>query len=223
MQNMLIYYSNKIERGDFINKGKFIVFEGIDGSGKSTQAKLLTDKLEQKGINVYKTFEPTTSSIGSLIRLYLAGELKCDKSVLASLFASDRLDHFLSKNGIMNKVENGISVICDRNYLSNIAYQYDEDEDFALKMNYKVREMLKPDIHIFIDVEPKLALERILNVRKNIDIFENEQSLIQIKANYLKCFEKLKDEENIIIIDGNKPQEQVLQDIYDKISYLFFA
>ena len=85
-----------------MQKNLFIAFEGIDGSGKSTQVKLLADKLEALGHQVYSTFEPTKSDIGKMIRTIFSGKMEADHKVIAALFAADRLDHLLNKtDGIL--------------------------------------------------------------------------------------------------------------------------
>lgn len=100
-----------------MKKNLFIAFEGIDGSGKSTQVKLLTDHLIKAGHKVYATFEPTDSPIGSLIRSIFNHKLEADHRVIAGLFVADRLDHLLNKsNGILKKLEEGYTVITDRYY-----------------------------------------------------------------------------------------------------------
>ncbi|MCP4673516.1 MAG: dTMP kinase, partial [Desulfobacula sp.] len=84
-----------------IAKGKFIVFEGIDGSGKSTQIQNISKRLKTQGLKAYTTFEPTDGPVGSLIRQMLSGEIKIDQRTIASLFAADRTDHLTNKkNGI---------------------------------------------------------------------------------------------------------------------------
>ena len=104
-------------------KGKFIVFEGCDGSGKSTQLKLLASYLESKGEEVYLTREPTDSPFGSLIHSCLTGRIVTDEHTIAALFAADRLDHIHNAlNGILRKLEEGVTVLCDRFYLSSFAY-----------------------------------------------------------------------------------------------------
>jgi dTMP kinase len=95
-------------------KNLFIALEGIDGSGKSTQTKLLTEKLTAQGHKVYSTFEPTNNQIGKLIRDILRGKAKADHRVIAGLFVADRLDHLLNEEyGIVKKLEEGYTVIMD--------------------------------------------------------------------------------------------------------------
>src|SRR5437870_3245745 len=107
-----------------MKKNIFIALEGIDGSGKSTQAKLLSDKMQKEGLKVYLTCEPTGSPIGSLIRNILKGKMEADHRVIAGLFVADRLEHLLHKtNGILKKLANDFTVITDRYYFSSYAYQ----------------------------------------------------------------------------------------------------
>lgn len=198
-----------------MNLGKLIVIEGIDGSGKSTQATLVYEKLSEK-YNTYKTAQPTKSHIGSLLRRYLSGELKADNLVLTTLFASDRLDHVLSKGGLLERYNNGEIIVCDRNYFSSYAYQATND-DFVFEVNEKAREILKPDIHIYIDVEIDVALNRINETRESTEIFETKENLTAIKNEYEKAFLKLRDEENIVFVNGNQSQNKVFSDIMQKV------
>ncbi len=88
-----------------IKKGIFIAFEGIDGSGKSTQIQLLKQRLESLGYPIYCTFEPTDNPIGTLIRTIIKGEEKADNKTIAALFAADRLHHILNeKDGLLKKI-----------------------------------------------------------------------------------------------------------------------
>jgi len=83
----------------------FIAFEGIDGCGKSTQVKLLTESLKNAGHRVYSTYEPTDSPIGSVIRNIFKHRIEADHRTIAGLFVADRLDHLLNKtNGILKKI-----------------------------------------------------------------------------------------------------------------------
>src|SRR5258705_6074651 len=95
----------------------FIAFEGIDGSGKSTQAKLLSEKLLKTGYKIYSTFEPTDGPIGSMIRKIFKREIEADHKTIAALYLADRLEHLLNKtNGILKQMEEGYNIVCDRYY-----------------------------------------------------------------------------------------------------------
>src|SRR6185437_13792343 len=98
-----------------MKKNLFIALEGIDGSGKSSQVKLLANKLERAGHKVYATFEPSDGTIGTMVRGILKGDTKADNRTIAALFLADRLDHLLNeKNGVVKKIAEGFTVISDR-------------------------------------------------------------------------------------------------------------
>ncbi len=106
------------------HNGVLIAFEGIDGSGKSTQIRLLAERLREKRISFYTTMEPSDAPIGSMIRQILTGRMQADPKVIAALFTADRLDHLLNDvNGVVRKIENGTVVLMDRYYFSSYAYQ----------------------------------------------------------------------------------------------------
>ena len=140
-------------------KGVFIAFEGIDGSGKSTQIQLLTNRIQQEGIRCYQTCEPSGGPIGSLTRQILSGRIKADSRVIATMFAADRLDHLLNDvDGIVRKVEEGICVITDRYYFSSYAYHStDVPMDWVIKTNEESAKVLRPDVTVFIDIDADTA------------------------------------------------------------------
>ena len=101
-----------------MSRGIFIAFEGIDGSGKSTQIQMLTNRIQQEGIRCYQTCEPSSGPIGSLTRQILTGRIKTDNRVIAAMFAADRLDHLLNNvDGIVAKVEEGTLLETDYSYI----------------------------------------------------------------------------------------------------------
>jgi dTMP kinase len=201
------------------NKGRFIVFEGIDGSGKSTQIKNISKRLEILGNKVYSTFEPTDGPIGSLIRQMLSGKLATDQRTIASLFAADRTDHLVNHdNGIRRKVDQGQIVLCDRYYFSSYAYhaQY-IDMEWVIHANSLNAEILRPDVTVFIDVDPDICFERIKSSRSNFDMYEKIDVMKKVRANYFQAFDTLKDLEKIIIIDGNTTMERVEDKIFNEV------
>ncbi|MDX2047966.1 MAG: dTMP kinase [Chitinophagaceae bacterium] len=200
----------------------FIALEGIDGSGKSTQVKLLAEKLMASGHKVYTTFEPTDSTIGSFIRTILRGNNKADHRTIAALFAADRLDHVLNEeNGILKKLKEGYTVVTDRYYFSSYAYHGTHaDMDWVISINAMAAEALRPDINIFIDVPPETAMQRINNNRNKTELFETTENLHNTRSKYLEAFEKLKHEENIAIINGNRSEESIAKDIWQEVEKL---
>lgn len=214
---------NKAPKIQQVKKGKFIAFEGIDGSGKSTQIRLLANKLKEIGVYCYTTMEPTDSPIGSLIHQIMTGRIKTDNKVIAGLFVADRLDHLLNDvNGVLPKIMEGTTVITDRYYFSSYAYHsVDMPMDWVIQANAQSKELLQPTITVFIDVNPDNAVERIAKNRFHQELFEKKSRLIKVREKYLEAFEKLKDEENIVIIDGNRSQEEIAEEIWDKVKSYF--
>jgi len=193
----------------------FIALEGIDGSGKSTQAKLLAKALTNAGHKVYLTFEPTDGMIGSVLRNILKGTIKADHKVIAGLFLADRLDHLLNEEtGLVKKINEGYTVVTDRYYFSSYAYHGTHmDMDWVIAANKMCADILKPDMNIFIDVTPEVSMQRINSNRASTELFENLDSLKAVRAKYMEAFEKLKDKEHIIKIDGNRDQNDIATDI----------
>lgn len=205
------------------DRGVFLAFEGIDGSGKTTQAALLVERLRQEGIHCYTTMEPTGAPVGSLIRQILSGRIKTDNRVIAGLFVADRLDHLLNEvDGILAKINEGTTVITDRYYFSSYAYQgVDLPLEWVIKANEQSSAILRPTLNIFIDLEPALALERIAENRFHQELFEKKSRLIQVREKYLEAFALLKDTEKYVIIDGNQPQDKIAEAIWHTVKPYF--
>lgn len=212
------------QKKSLVCKGEFIAFEGIDGSGKSTQINLLAERLKKEGIYYYTTMEPTDSPIGSLIHQIMTGRIKTDNKVIAALFVADRLDHLLNDvNGLVSKITEGTTVITDRYYFSSYAYHsIDMPMDWVIQANEQSRIILQPTVTLFIDVDPDIAIERIAQNRAHQELFEKKSRLIKVKDKYLEAFDKMKDSENIITVDGNRAPEVIADDIWKKIKNYFF-
>lgn len=201
------------------NRGKFIAFEGIDGSGKSTQVALLAERLKQEGVSCYATMEPTNSLIGSLIRQIMIGRVEADHRVIAGLFVADRLDHLLNKvDGIVAKIDAGTTVITDRYCFSSYAYQgVDMPMEWVIKANEQSCEILRPTVTIFIDISPDTAMERITRNRSHQELFEKKSYLEQVRENYKKAFRLLEQEENVVIIDGSRSPEEIGEEVWETV------
>lgn len=197
--------------------GSLIVFEGIDGSGKSTQVQLLSKKLREQQVPFYATMEPTNSPVGSLIRQLLTGRMHADPKVIAALFTADRLDHLLNDvDGIVQMIEKGTTVIMDRYYFSSYAYQsVDVPMDWVIQANALSSGILRPKVNIFLDVDVDDALERITNNRHQTELFEEKTRLIQVRERYMEAFERLQDTENVVIVDGSQPPEDVAEKVWE--------
>jgi dTMP kinase len=202
-----------------MKKNHFIAFEGIDGSGKSTQVKLLSEKLKKEGFKIYTTFEPTDSPVGSVIKNIFKHRIDADHRTIAGLYVADRLDHLLNKtNGILKKLEEGYIVITDRYYFSSYAYQGTHMSlDWVIQANSLSAELLRPDLTIFIDVPPEVSMQRLSEGRDMIQLYENLENLHNVKAKYFESFDKLKKEEKIFITDGNRPFEIIFNDVWNEV------
>jgi dTMP kinase len=185
-------------------KGAFICIEGLDGCGKTTQAKLLVKKL-QKSHNVVYTAEPSRGKIGTFIRKsYLYGERRLSSVVEALLFAADRLEHVESE--ILPALNQGELVISDRYVYSSLAYQ--GAAGLSLEWIEKINEQaLRPDFAIFIDVDPETVMHR-LKPRKSV--MENLETQRKVREIYLKSVEK----GDLARINGDKPKNEVAQELY---------
>lgn len=194
----------------------FVVFEGLDGSGKSTQAQLLSQKLAQQNIPVYSTFEPTKDRIGSIIRDAFVGKIDLDVSVIAGLFVADRLQHITEPEmGLLAQLAVGSHVVCDRYYLSSFAYQGAHlSLDWVMKANDLARNLLKPDITFYIDISPELAMHRINSNRESIELYETMENLEKVAATYIEAINLISDSEKIVIINGNQNVDAIANEIW---------
>lgn len=205
------------------DKGKFIAFEGIDGSGKSTQIQYLMEKLKENNIYYYTTMEPTDSPIGSLIHQIMMGRIKTDNKVIAALFVADRLDHLLNDiNGLKAKIDEGTTVISDRYYFSSYAYHsVDMPMEWVIQANDQCKRILQPTVTIFIDVDPDVAIERIAKNRFHQELFEKKSRLVKVREKYFEAFKRERDNENIIVVDGNKQPAEIADEIWKKVQIYF--
>ena len=199
-------------------KGKFIVFEGIDGSGKSTQADRLVRYLKSKNIKAVVTNEPQSDRpVGMLIRQALKKQISFDEKTIALLFAADRLDHI---QRISEKLDEGFWVVCDRYYFSSFAYNDTAlNKEWIISVNSEAMNALKADMTIFLDVPCDISLSRV-SKRGETEIFENTERQNRVRNNYLELFKSFKDDENIVVIDGNAKQNIIEKKIADKIDEL---
>lgn len=196
-------------------KNRFIAIEGIDGSGKSTQAKMLANALEKRGMAVHLTAEPTKGPIGRMIREIFAGKMAVDEHSIAALFVADRIEHLKNEqDGMMKKLDERSIVITDRYYFSSYAYHgVHVDMSWVIAMNSVCAAIRRPDITIFIDTPPEAAMERLLASRGDLERYETLANLQKVRAKYLEAFEILKIDEKILMIDGNRPPDMVHQEI----------
>lgn len=204
-------------------RGAFIAFEGIDGSGKGTQIKKLKKRLEEEGYPIFRTAEPNDSPFGSLIHQIMIGRVKTTNDVIAAMFVADRLDHIENDtNGLLKFISQGINVITDRYYFSSYAYQsVDLPMDWIIEANRPAAQLLRPDLTVFIDVDPQVTMARIEQNRLTRELFEKTDRLTETRKRYFEAFEKLKDEEKVLIINGDRDIDEIADDIWEKTRHLF--
>lgn len=199
---------------DMGTKGKFIVFEGTDGSGKSTQIKLLSRYLESKGIRTALTREPTDSLFGALIRSCLSGRMETDEYTIAALFAADRNDHLRNEtNGILKKLSEGVSVLCDRFYLSSLAYNGGfVPLAWVKQLNTPAMEAIRPDLTVYIDLDPEEAMSRV-GQRGESERYETLERQQKIRKNYFDLFETFGERDNIKVVASASSKDETQQTI----------
>ncbi|MBU0577562.1 dTMP kinase [Patescibacteria group bacterium] len=190
----------------------FIAFEGLDGSGSSTQSRLLAERLERNGHPVLTTKEPTKDShIGKLIREILQHKWEASPQALQLLFSADRAEHL--KNIIEPALKNNQVVITDRYFFSTIAYgAMDVDINWLKEMSRFFR---VPDITFLFQLSPEDCIKRIAGRGSEFELFERKEKLEKIWANYEKIVEEYP---NFRIIDATPSIEEIHEEIWGAIS-----
>lgn len=169
-------------------RGKFVVLEGLDGAGTTTQARLLTDRLQARGILCHLTREPTDSVVGTLIRGILARPVLSHdavqapgEEVLCLLFAADRINH---RSSIEQHRDDGATVVCDRYVHSSIAYQSLDPRISAERVIEVNAGISIPDVTFFLRVPVDQCLARLEGRDDAPTVYEKKDLLVAIEKNY---------------------------------------
>ena len=204
-------------------RGRFIVIEGIDGAGKTTQIEILAEKLREEGRVVHVTAEPTASVSGGLLRDALGGISSRTTCEMAALFVLDRIFHNVNPNGINAMLEKGIDVICDRYYYSSLAYQGAAlGYDTVAALNLDISEIRTPDVCIFLDLTPEKSLERIGKRGEATEIYENFDYLTKTRKMFFDVFERLRERgERIAVIDASGSPEEIGERVLSAVLEVF--
>jgi dTMP kinase len=171
-------------------RGVFVVLEGLDGAGTTTQAQRLSTWLRARGRRPHVTAEPSRGPVGTLVRHVLSGRLRgaagreFDPRALALLFAADRLDHWESE--IRPRLEEGCDVISDRYVLSSLAYQSVSTRDAAWTAAINSRAPAA-DLTVFLRVSPAVALRRRYAASAEREIFEVPEFHRKVHRAYLRA------------------------------------
>lgn len=196
----------------------FIVIEGLDGAGSTTQVRLLAERLRAEGIPVVTTAEPSGGEVGLQIRAILEGRAApdWDRRSLALLFAADRLDHLQRR--ILPALSSGTHVISDRYLLSSLAYQsLDAPMEWVEAINRYAR---APDRTIYLEVDPEEALRRRLG-ESEAQLFESLPLQRRIADNYRRAISVLEASHGIRVLDGAAPVEAVAESVWAALRDLF--
>ena len=202
-----------------MKKGKFIVFDGIDGAGKTTQLDMLARRMTDDGESVYITAEPTGSDISRLLRSALSGADKRSECEMAVMFVLDRIAHNAE---IEEKINDGVCVLCDRYYHSTLAYQgKTTDYAWVRSMNIDCPEIRKPDACIYLDLTPEQSLKRISRGRSSVEIYENLEKLTEVRDSFHSVIEDLRQTgEKIFVLNADCSREELAEEIYAIIKQL---
>jgi dTMP kinase len=197
-----------------LKKGVLIVFEGIDGAGKSTQAEILLERLKTKGYEVAYFREPSGSEWGREIKKRALLEDSLSPEEELELFQKDRRENV--ERNLRPALEEKKVVILDRYYYSTIAYQGAKgiDKEMIKKTNEEF--VVKPDLVFILDIDAKSGLERIKDRKKKDRLFEREDYLVEVR----KIFRSFEGE-NIIHIDALRTKEEISKEIEEStLKYL---
>jgi len=189
----------------------FIVFEGLDGAGTTTQAHRLVAALAASGCAAQFTCEPSTGPVGTMIRQALTGRLRLPEggrltpATLALLFAADRCDHLAAEVQPLRHA--GVTVVCDRYLLSSLAYQGQElPAGFVVDANAQA---VRPDLTLFLRVSPETALQRRASRHGAEELYEAHETQRRVARAYEEAIRQQGEQQRVCVIDGEQPLEAV--------------
>jgi len=196
----------------------FAVFEGLDGSGTTTQIGILERFFLQNRLSMppyHITFEPTNGSIGKLLRSLLKGEETIKAETMAMLFAADRNEHVFGGSGIAERCKQGELVVCDRYLLSSLVYQgITCGEKLPARLN---QDFPAPELLIFLDIEPETAIDRIAS-RAQKEIYENLAFQKEAGARYKALLPEFASQGvRVETIDASLPPDEAARQVWAAI------
>ena len=193
----------------------FIVFEGIDGAGTSTQIKKL---VERDTTRFVATAEPTSNETGKFLRRMLGGEFSVDEKTNAYLFAADRCEHIFGKGGVRELCESGKTVVSDRYFFSSMAYQ-------SVSCGEELPKLLNspfplPEYLFYFVINPEVSLGRVNARGEHKEIYETIEKQKKIAAQYEKVISEYEKNANetgmkIIRIDAEKDINTISEEIWN--------
>ena len=216
----------------------FIVLEGIDGSGTTTQAARLTKYLTDRGVNTVSVFEPSSAFLGPVLRSILKMEEGWEvpyakenkgafRTMMALLFSADRVDHCYRQ--INPLLDEGTTVVCDRYWLSTLAYQTPGVREVgfvstSVWLNTLRRHCLLPDVTFLLDLHPEDALKRVeKRGHGNVEIYETLETQKRVAENYRYFASKYQDSDVVIHVSASGSEDDVYQELKGHVNKLFGA
>lgn len=193
----------------------FIVFEGIDGAGTTTQIKKLEERFGTE--NVFRTAEPTSNETGKFLRRMLKGDFKVDERTASYLFAADRCEHIFGKGGVIENTEAGKVVLSDRYFFSSLAYQ-------SVTCGKELPELLNspfplPEYLFYFKIDPEISLGRVTARGEQKEIYEKIDFQKKTAALYDAVMEEYKGEKGsgmkLIEVDASKSIEEISEFIWN--------
>lgn len=185
----------------------FVVLEGIDGTGTTTQLKRIGDAMERRGRPCWASFEPTDRPTGALVRRVLSGEVPALPGTIARLFAADRHEHLYAPDGALARLGRGELVVFDRYLFSSLAYQ---GMDCGLELPMKLNEGFPlPELLLYFDLDVETAMSRVAR-RPGRDIYETHEALERVRRAYEEALRPFLDSGmRIVRIDASRPLVEV--------------
>ena len=192
----------------------FIVFEGIDGAGTSTQIKKIVESNPEKYV---ATAEPTTNETGKFLRRMLAGEFKVDEKTSSYLFAADRCEHIYGEKGVINMLKQGKTVVSDRYFFSSLAYQ-------SVSCGKELPRLVNspfplPEYLFYFDINPEISLARVTSRGEKTEIYEQIDMQKKTAALYEEVISEYEADKSsgmkFIRVDATKSNDEVAAFIAD--------
>lgn len=198
-------------------RGSFVVLEGLDGAGTTTQAAAIARALRSLGYRVMVTQEPSKGPAGKLLRRALGGHPSLPSDTLALLFAADRTEHLARE--VLPALSQGTSVICDRYLLSSLAYQGAVlPIEWVEEINARAP---APDLTLFLEVEVGTAARRRGARGGRAELFDSLDSQRRVAKTYLSAIQRRRRKERILRLDGGLPLEAVTRECLKALRHLF--
>lgn len=203
--------------------GKFIVIEGIDGAGKSTQVELLKSHPALQGAHF--TAEPTHEGIGAIVRTQIRKDTpEYTPETMAALLVADRLEHLSApETGLLARLQSGQHVVCDRYVLSSLAYQsLTAPMELVWALNQPCLGLRLPDLTLYLDLTPEQSMARIEARGLAQDSFESLQNLTRIRAHYQEGLRRM-PEHPCYQISADQSMDAVAAIVREKVDKVLSA